>query len=249
VAKIRHAKYESEVPEMKRIGVLGGMGQWATIDILNRIFRFSANLAPQYGNRGYPPLDIRMLNHAPMPLNPDGSYPEEFGPTSDFLEAAKSVGENSDFIIITANTPHMFAREVEEASGKPLLSIIDLAVDEAKRRKCKRVGLTAIGITLKKEVFQKPLKEIGIESVILPDKLIQKLEDEGIYMLQEGENPKDFSESAIEAVDYLRKQGVDGIILGCTEIPVLLGEKANDPDIINPSQLLAEAAVKNALEQ
>ncbi len=249
MAKIKHAKSESETLPLKRVGVIGGMGQWATIDILNRTLRYSADHLPQYGNRGYPPMDIIMVNEAPMPLNPDGTYPEPVMPTLQFLESAKLAGEKADFLIMTANTPHMFRHEIEKAAGKPLLSIVDVAVEEAKRRNCKKVGLTAIGLTLRKELFQKPLKEAGIESVSLPDDLIQRLESEGIYQVQEGEDPKEFSKIAYEVVEYLRNQNVDGIILGCTEIPILLGDKANEPDIINPSQLLAEAVVKKALEE
>lgn len=247
--KIKHVNNQSKVPQMKRVGVIGGLGQWATIDILNRIFRFSADSVPQYGNRGYPQMDVHMINKAPMLLNPDCSFPEKLEPEPQFLEAARLAGKNSDFVIITANTPHLFAKEVEREAGKPLLSIVDVTINEVKRRGYKRVGVTAIGLTLEKELFQKPLREIGVESVVLPDNLIQRLEDEGIYLLQEGEDPKKLSKIAEEAINHLRKQKVDGLILGCTEIPVLLDEKANEPDIINPSQLLAEAVVRKALEK
>lgn len=61
------------------------------------------------------------------------------------------------------------------------------------------------------------------------------------------EGPAD-RETAREAVKTLRARDVDGIILGCTEIPLLLQEEANAPDLINPAQLLVEAAVRSALE-
>jgi aspartate racemase len=50
------------------------------------------------------------------------------------------------------------------------------------------------------------------------------------------------------AVAWLRAQGVDGSILGCTELPLLLGAEADAPDLLNPAELLAEAAVRAALE-
>jgi aspartate racemase len=52
----------------------------------------------------------------------------------------------------------------------------------------------------------------------------------------------------MEDVHTLRGKGVDGIVLGCTEIPLLMGEAANAPDLINPTALLAEAAVRYALQ-
>ena len=56
-------------------------------------------------------------------------------------------------------------------------------------------------------------------------------------------------ELAMEAVEIFRARDVDGIILGCTEIPLLLGDAAHATDLINPGQLLAEAAVKFAMEE
>lgn len=239
--------HESEVPQMKRIGVIGGFGQWATLDILSRILKASAVNVPQYGNRGYPPIDLRMVNRAPMKLNEDGSFPEVLEPSPELLEAARFVGEQADFLILPSNTPHLFTREIEEAAGKPLLSIVDVTVDEVVRRNCRRVGVIAIGLTLDKRLYQNPLEERGIESVVLPAELAERLDNEGIYPVQEGASPSDVAQVAHEAVEYLRKQKVDGIILGCTEVPILLGQVAEDSDIINPSQLLAEAAIKRVL--
>lgn len=239
--------HESEVPQMKRIGIIGGFGQWATLDILSRIHKVSAVKVPQYGNRGYPPIDLRMVNRAPMKLNEDGSFPEVLEPSPELLEAARFVGEHADFLILPSNTPHLFTKEIEKAAGKPLLSIVDVTIDEVVQRNYQRVGVIAIGLTLDKGLYQKRLEERGIESIILPTELADRLDNEGIYPVQEGADPSDVAQVAYEVVEYLRDQKVNAIILGCTEVPILLGKAAEEPDIINPSQLLAEATVKKAL--
>jgi aspartate racemase len=243
------AKNELEVPAMKKIGIIGGMGQWATIDIVNRILKASVDYpVPQYGNRGYPRMDILMINKRPMNLNPDGTYPDELTPSPTLLEAAEHVGKDADFIILGSNTSHIFVKEITAAAvGKPILSLVDLAIQEAVKRQCKRVGIMAIGVTIKEKLFQKPLAEQGIESVLLPEELGERLEKESIYPLQEGTGAKNLSKAALDALNYLRNKKVDATILGCTEIPVVLGEHADDKDIINPSQLVAEAAIKKAL--
>lgn len=242
------AKHESEVPQMKRIGVIGGFGQWSTLDVLERVLRASVARVPQYGNRGYPPIDIRMVNCAPMILNEDGSLPDVLDPSPELLEAAQYVGMNTDFVILPANTPHLFARQIEEAAGKPLLSIVDVTVDEAVRRGYKLIGVMAIGPTIERRLYQDPLEARGIESIALPKELSDRLDEEGIYQIEEGARPEEVSDIAHVAVQYLREQRVDGIILGCSEIPILLGKTSEDPDILNPSQLLAEAAVERALK-
>lgn len=242
------ANHESEVPQMKRIGVIGGFGQWSTLDVLDRVLKASVARVPQYGNRGYPPIDVRMVNRAPMLLNADGSLPDTLEPSPELLEAAQYVGMNTDFVILPANTPHLFARQIEKSAGKPSLSIVDVTVDEAVRRGYKRIGVMAIGPTIEKRLYQDPLEVKGIESVVLTKELSDRLDKEGIYQIEEGARPEEVSDIAFKAVEYLRGQKVDGIILGCTEIPILLEKSSDDPDILNPSQLLAEAAIERALK-
>ncbi len=244
--KIVHAKSEAEVPAMKTIGILGGMGQWATMDIVDRILKYSAKRNPQWGNRGYPPMVIQMINSSNLLLNPDGSVIEPPQPAPELFSMAKFVGANADILIMPSNTPHLFIKEVEKAAGKLLISLVDVAIAEVVRRQAKKVGVLAIGPTVRGKLYQKPLADLGIKSVTLPEELSKKLDDEAIYMVQEGENPQDFSGPPQEAVDYLKTQNVDTVILGCTEIPLLLED--NDPLVINPSQLLAEAAVEAALK-
>jgi aspartate racemase len=242
------AKHESEVPQMKTVGVIGGMGQWATLDIINRIFKASVDHpVPQYGNRGYPELVMQCVNKAPMVLNPDGSYPKKLQPSNSLLEAAEFIGKSSDFIVMTSNTAHIFAQQIQEYAGKELISLVDLAVAEAKKRKYARVGVLAIGVTLREKLFQNALAIEGIVFVTLPAQLEKDLEDKAIYPLQEGAKHQDIGNEAAQAVEYLRNNKVDGIILGCTELPILLGDAANDPDIINPSQLLADEVIRKSL--
>lgn len=247
--KILHARHESEVPKMRRIGIIGGLSQWATMDFLHRLFQVPIALEiPQYGNRGYPPVDIRFMNKAPMLLNPDGSYPDVLQPSAELLEAAQFVGKNADLIVVTSNTAHLFSKEIEEASGKLLLSFVDSAVAEVKKRGYKRVGLLAIGVTLKEGLFQQAFQKHNISTIILPPEFEKKLEDEAIYPVQEGEDPQLFGGVVRDAVQFFRDQKTDGIVLGCTELPILLKDDFSEGDIINPSQLVAEAAVKWALQ-
>lgn len=238
---------EKEVPSLKRVGMIGGMGHQATVDILFRIHRVAAARIPQYANRGQPPIDLRAINQAPMWLNEDGSLPIVIVPTRAFLDAARYVAKDSDFIVMASNTPHLFAAEVERAAGRPLLSIVDLAMEEVISREVRRVGVLAAGVTLQRRLYQDSLEALGVEAVTISANLSEKLDNEAIYPVQEGADPYEVGAAANNALIYLRDQGVDAIILGCTELPLLLGHQADDPDVINPSQLLAEAIVEVSL--
>jgi aspartate racemase len=72
--------------------------------------------------------------------------------------------------------------------------------------------------------------------------------DEAVLRLMEGSEDDGGRRAAREALAALRQRGVDGVILGCTEIPLLLGADAEAPDLVNPAQLLAQAAVARAIE-
>jgi aspartate racemase len=96
-------------------------------------------------------------------------------------------------------------------------------------------------------VYAVPLEQRGIAYEVISQELSNRL-DEAIMKHQAGQ--EDATERAIthDAIVALRKQGVDGVILGCTEIPLLLQEEAHAPDLLNPAQFLAEAAVRYALD-
>lgn len=245
--EILKASREAEVPgNMKTIGVIGGLGPQATMDFEARIHRVAQRLIPQFVNRGYPRMIVYYFRHAPMVLAPDGSTPPVLEPDPRLLKAARVLGSDTDVLVITSNTPHFFQKQIAEAAGRPIISIVDVTIEEVKRRQLKKVGVLAIGDTLRHRLYQDRLDEIGVAWVTIPEELAQRL-DEAIWAVMEGDDPAKLATPAKEAVSCLREQGADGIILGCTEVPLLLQADTEAPDLLNPSQLLAEAAVKFAL--
>ncbi|MBI4059734.1 aspartate/glutamate racemase family protein [Candidatus Giovannonibacteria bacterium] len=236
---------------MKTIGVIGGLGPQATIDFESRIHTVSQKLIKQYANRGYPPLVVYYLREAPMILAKDGSTPKNLEPEPKLLEAAKTLGAIADFLVIASNTPHFFQEQIEAVSGKKVLSIVEVTLEEVKRRGLKKVGILAIGDTLKHQLYQNRLEQIGVAWEI-PDKKVSRALDKAIWAVMEGRKVGRFAEeprhAAERGVTNLRYKQVKSIILGCTELPLLLGHWIKTSrDLINPNQLLAEAAVKCAI--
>ncbi len=229
---------------MKTIGVLGGLGPQATMDFEARIHAVSQRLIPQRQNQGYPPMVVYYYRHAAVVLADDGSPVRPAQPDPRLFEAAKKLGSWADFLVITSNSPHRFRDLIEEVAGCKVLSLVDVTLEEVRRRQLQKVGVLELG---KPKIYHVPLSRLGIAYETLADELRKKL-DEAILAFMEGRPRPVLSAVASAAVDVLRARSLDGIILGCTEIPLLLGESANDPDLINPAQLLAEAAVRYALE-
>ena len=229
---------------MKTIGVLGGLGPQATMDFEARIHRVAQRLiAPSY-NRGYPPMVVYYYRHPPLLLTEQGKPQLPFRPDPRLLEAAKRLGGLADFLVITANTPHLFQAEIEQAAGRKVLSMIDTTLEEVRRRKWKHVGVLGLGDPV---FYTRPLGQLGIACETLGPESRASL-DKAIFQLMEGRDNAESAAAAREAVAALRARGVEGVILGCTEIPLLLRESADEADLINPSQLLAEVTVRAALK-
>jgi aspartate racemase len=230
---------------MKRIGVLGGISAQATMDFEARVHRVSQQLIPPRRNTGYPPMVVWYHRRPPVRVYDDGRpyEPREVDP--ELVDAARWLGKAVDFIVIPCNAAHVGAAAIREAAGCPVLSMIDLVVDDVTRRGCRRVGVT--GFAGAPAVYLDPLRQRGIQCATI-DSQAQAPLDAAIYAVAEGRDGASHGAAARTAVAALRSQAVDGIVLGCTEIPLLLAADALQPDLINPAALLAEAAVRFAVE-
>ncbi len=232
---------------MKTIGVIGGMGPQATMDFEARVHDISQRLLPQFANTGYPPMVVYYHRNFPLVLGADRKPIEPYQPEPHLQAILGKLGQLVDFIVMPTNAPHLFRTLIEETSGRKVLSMIDIVVKEVRQRNWQRVGVIGFG---EPTVYRVELERVGIACETLPNEVggVRDRLDQSILALMAGQAGLESKESALEAVTTLRARSVDGLILGCTEIPLLLGEAAQAKDLINPAQLLAEAAVRFAIE-
>ena len=229
--------------KFKTIGVLGGIGPQATIEFETRVHDICQRLIPPRQNAGYPPMVVYYHRHPPVVIGENMLAKLPIEPDPRFLEAAKTVGAASDFLVITSNGAHALQSEIERVAGRKVLSMIDVTLAEIRRRGWKKVGVLGLGEPF---VYTKPLEALKIGYEIIDGVFREKL-DGVIFKVMEGRSDEELVAVGQAAVKALRAKKVDGIILGCTELPVLLRESLDEPDIINPTALIAEAAVKFAI--
>jgi aspartate racemase len=228
---------------LKTIGVLGGMGPQATMEFEAHVHAVSQRLIPQRSNEGYPPMLVWYCRHAPVLRTAIGAPVLPYQPDPRLLEAARVVGTHADFLVLTSNGANRFHQAIEEAAGRPVLSMAELTLAEVQRRNVRALGV----LELHERRFYGDLLALrGMGAIYVPQGLQVPL-DQGIRSVNEGRVGPEGQAAAHQAVEYLRTQGVDGVILGCTEIPLLLGKEAQAPDLIDPLRLLAEAAVRQAM--
>ena len=123
--------------------------------------------------------------------------------------------------------------------------MVSVVIDEVARRGWTRVGV--LGFNGAPQLYLSPLGERGIACVEI-DRAAQGSLDAGIKAVMEGRNGPAEVAPARAALAALRAQGAEGIILGCTELPFLLGDEAEGSDLLNPAALLADIAVRHAIE-
>jgi aspartate racemase len=228
---------------MKTIGVLGGIGPQATMDFEQRLHQAAQGLIPRRGNSGYPPLIVYYHRRPPVLVDEAGRSILPLVPDPQLLDGARKLGQLADFLVITSNGAHLLQAAIEAAAGRPVLSMIEATVAEVVCRGWHTVGVLSL---FGPHVYNQPLDEAGIRWESITSELQAPL-DQAIMQVMDGSNDAESTAHARRAVAKLRNRGVDGIILGCTEIPILLQADLGDADLLNPGALLAEAAVRHAM--
>jgi aspartate racemase len=229
---------------MRTIGVLGGMGPQATMDFEARVHAAAQQVVPQHVNEGYPPMVTLYLRHAPVLVGPDGipKQPLKLDPRT--LDAVAQLGRWADLLVIIANTPHFFLEQLRAMAGCEVLSIVDVTVEELRRRGGGPVGLVGLGVP---QVYVERFEQEGFE-VHLPIRHLRDRLDNAILRLMEGTTTAEHRGAARAAIGSVRNAGATATVLGCTEVPLLLGDSADADDLVNPTELLAQAVVRRAAE-
>jgi aspartate racemase len=161
--------------------------------------------------------------------------------------AVKLEASGCDVVLICTNTMHTVAEDVQRAVSIPLLHIIDVTANEVKRQSIRKVGLLGTQYTMEQPFYRERLQELGIEAIV-PEKADRDRVHEIIFHeLCRGElNPSSKAEY-LQIIERLRAQGAEGIILGCTEIPLLLQEGDGPLPLFDTTYLHARAAVEFAV--
>lgn len=231
---------------MKTIGILGGIGPQATMDFEARLHRVSNRLIPAKGNRGYPPLVSVYVRHPPVLVDERDLPVAPLTLDPRFLEAARRLRGWVDLLVIPSNTPHLFLKELEDVAGCEILSIVDGVADELRARPERPVGLLGLGVP---EVYRRRFAQEGLETLTASAETRDAL-DGAILRLMEGAAGDRERRVAREAVAELRRAGARVVVLGCSEIPLLLGDAVQaDHSLVDPVSLLAERAVRRAISR
>ncbi len=153
----------------------------------------------------------------------------------------------ADFILIATNTMHQVADAVAGAVGIPLLHIADATAAVLKQDGVRRVGLLGTAFTMELDFYRERIEQSGIE-VVVPELHDRQMVHDIIYQeLCQGKIDDDSREVYLAIIDRLREQHIDGVILGCTEIGMLVDSRHTDIRLYDTTEIHAAQAVEFAL--
>ena len=154
----------------------------------------------------------------------------------------------ADLILICANTMHKVADAVEEASGLPVLHIADIVANEMKKNGLTTAGLLGTRYTMEGAFYSDRLKQHGICTIVPEQEDRQAVHDIIFKELVVGKINPSSKERLRSIVEKLSRMGAEGVILGCTELPMLLGQPDTDVPLYDTTALHAMAGVEYALK-
>lgn len=227
---------------MKKIGIIGGLGPEATVDYYKELIdAFKTG----DGDLNYPEIIIYSVNMSFfIGLMREERYEEATDYLAEKIDKLERAG--ADFAALSANTPHQLFDALRERSGIPLLSIVEATRDEVERIGSKRPGLFGTGLTMKATFYADVFHRRNLD-VVLPDENDREFIDNKLFSEIELGIFKDETRQQLEAIieKMVRERGIDSIILGCTELPLILEEEryAGVP-VLNTTKIHVAAIAK-----
>jgi aspartate racemase len=231
---------------MKVIGLIGGMSWNSTLEyyrIINELF------AQKLGGLHSARLIIYSLDFAEIEMAQREARWDDA--TQILAKAAAAIKQaGADFLVICTNTMHKVADAVAEKAGLPLLHIVDVVGDAIRKQGLHRVGLLGTAFVMKEPFYRERLEEQFSINVLVPQEddiatIHQIIYDE----LCKGRIKSSSRRTCYDVISGLTSKGAEGIILGCTELPLLIRPTDVNVPLFDTTRLHAEAAVTLALTE
>ena len=227
----------------KKIGILGGMSPESTVEYYQYITR---TYTERFGDYGYPEVIIYSVSFQPYVDWPNQDrwdlVAQGLGEAAQKLEAA-----GADLIVIATNTMHLVFDQVQASVNVPMLSLLDTVGEAILARGMKTVGLLGTRFTMEKTFYQDALAQKGI-TVLVPNAEDREYVNTVIYdELVAGQIRNESRAGFVTIIKKLAERGAEGVILGCTEIPLLVNEADAGLPLFDTTAIHAEAALNYAL--
>lgn len=232
---------------MKTIGILGGLGPEATVDYYKEIIK-SFNKINNKNSLNYPQMVIYSVTMSKfIGLLQENNFTEASDYLVESINNLKKAGAH--FAVLSANTPHLFFNEIQARVDLPLISIVETCAQQASNLGLKRCALIGTKFTMKNDFYAKVFHRFNIEIIVPDDRQIETINAKLFNELELGIFKDETREELLQIVaDIKNEQYIDGVILGCTEFPLMFTQPGYlDLPFLNTTAIHVEAIVKECL--
>ncbi|OGV50219.1 MAG: hypothetical protein A2017_00180 [Lentisphaerae bacterium GWF2_44_16] len=252
IARAIVSDVDVSLPKLEKygtIGILGGLGPAATVDIFDKIIKNTP------ASRDQEHIKVIIENNPQIPDRTAALKGKDENPGIAMLATAEKLRDAGvDFIIVPCNTAHVFLKDIQQHIKTPILSMIEetaeyIAKDFPKLRKA---GLLATSGTVGSKVYEAPLQSKNIALLVPCPETQESCVMEAIYGkggIKAGNKTGTPKELLLKAARELVANGAELIILGCTEIPLALKNGDIEVPFIDPTEILAKSAVRYAMNK
>ncbi|MBW1732355.1 MAG: aspartate/glutamate racemase family protein [Deltaproteobacteria bacterium] len=230
---------------MKTMGLIGGMSWESTLEYYRII---NEEVRNRLGGQHSAELLLYSLDFHPIEeLQRQGKWDEM---TQILIDAAKRLEKaGADFVLICTNTMHKMAPEVQDSIKVPLLHIADATAEQIKASGFSKVGLLGTKYTMEQDFLKGHLSSKHGLEVVISDDASRDIVHNVIYdELCLGTIKEESKKKFLKIIQDLAANGAQGIILGCTEIPLLVHAEDTSLPLFNTTAIHAKKAVDMALE-
>jgi aspartate racemase len=230
------------VREPKILGVIGGVGPESTIDYYRALIDTFRQCRP---GEGYPPM---IINSVDLDRLRGWMEAADYPPVVDYLtqELSRLARAGADFALLSANSPHIVFEELRELSPLPLISIVEATRNAAQQLGLTRLALIGTRFTMQGHFYPQVFDKAGV-GLIVPsaeeqDFIHNKYFDELVVGKFLPETRQQFCD-ILQAMK--RRDGIDGVILGGTELPLILtGEQIDGLPLLDTTRIHVNAAIE-----
>jgi len=226
---------------MKKIGLIGGISWVSTTDYYKLI---NLGINEKLGGLNFSECLVYSFNYADIKKNNDNNdWDSTFNMLFKGCEFLKSGG--AEAIILCANTMHLIADRLQEAIDIPIIHIASETAVEIEKQQLKKVGLLGTKFTMELDFFKEKLTDKGIETIIPASQEDRDFIHYTVFEeLGRGIVTDETKKRYLEIANELIKNGAEGIILGCTEIPMVIKPGDLSVPIFDTTAIHANAAVE-----
>ncbi|RYG32748.1 MAG: amino acid racemase [Burkholderiales bacterium] len=226
--------------DTKTVGVIGGLGPFATLDFFERILKRTKALREQDH------LRVIIDNNTKIPDRNAYKRGEGPSPGPALADAARGLEQaGAEFIVMACNTTHAWEAEIRAAISVPFISIIEETTKVVAELRPDGAGVLAVDACLSSNLYQDALTKRGVKPVLLSADS-QKTFMELVYRIKNGDTGDTVKRSMATLARKLEAQGAEVIIAGCTEVPIVLTADDIDGELVNSTDVLVERTIEFA---